>query len=264
MKKIKVSLALLTMILFSFFLAGCSGSPEAVLEKAMEKNKEINYAKQNVDATIEMAGVNMNIKITGETDSKNKKSIMNVKTDASALGASSQNMEMYVDDKTMYVKDPNSDKYIKTTLEDTQAMDTSKGFASSAMEELKSDTKVKETVKVENGDNSDKIVSAEVGTETVKKILNNVMKSQLGSMNSEMGNVTEQMDKLDIENMKYKGTVNKEGFLYGEEMSFDIKEKQSGLTLKMTLKSKSTDINEDKTVELPEIPKNKIVEQKLK
>lgn len=261
MKKVKMSFAILAMILFSIFLVSCSGSPESVLEKAAEKNKEIKYVKQDVNATIEMAGVKMGVKAVAEVDNTNKKAIMDIKIDASAMGASNQNMDMYVDDKTMYVKDPTSDKYIKTSLTEGMSMNT--GIASPALDLLKNDTKVKETVKMENGDNSDKVVSAEVSSETVKKILDNFMKSQgsLGSMNSEMGSVTEAMKNIDIENVKYTGKVNKDGFLYAEDLSFDMKEKQSGLTLKMDLKTKSTNINEDKKVTLPEIPKDKIVKQ---
>lgn len=260
MRKIRLSLSVLVVALFSLVLVSCSGSPESVLEKAAEKNKEVTYAKQNVDATIEMAGMKMSVNVSGEMDNKNKKSIMKMKMDASAMGAGNQETEMYVDDKTIYIKDPTSDKYMKTTVE--TSADNS-GFAASSIDSLKEDSKVKETVKMEKGDNSDKIITAEVSSETVKKILNNVMKSQMSSMDESMGDITAQLESLEIENMKYTGKVNKEGFLYGEELSFDMKESQSGLTLKMVLKTTSTNINEDKTVTLPEIPKDKIVEGEL-
>lgn len=295
MKKLRLGLMTLTILVVAVFMVSCSGTVSIKdLENAINKNKEIKYSKTNVEISATMMGMKIGANISGEVDNRNNKSLMKMKLDIPMSQEKVPDIDMYVDDKTIYIKDPVSDSFLKSTAKDTGNMNFEKGLVSIAGDVLKKDEKVKETLKFQKGDNSDISISSEISPGTVKEIINNLITSE-GFLDSVQSGAKAQFDgmageldkeaqaeaskqaetaskeaveeikkaiaELDISNIKYNCKINKEGYLYSEEISFNIKDKTSGYSLDMTLKTNSSDINADKTVTLPEIPKDKIIEQ---
>ncbi|KMT21150.1 DUF6612 family protein [Clostridium cylindrosporum] len=295
MTKIKISIITAITIIFSLTLIGCSSSPEKVLSDALTKNKGITYSKQDTDISIGLAGMGVDIKAKGEIDSKSQKSSMKVSAKSPLLQGKDISIDIYSDKNIIYVKDPESDQYLKMNSNNGEKSITEIGstMASGLASVLKDDTKVKESLKLKNGDNSDKVVSAEISGETVTKLIDKAIASQsvftamesavesqlismaetqgVGSVNKEeiQKSAKEEAKKaveeyktliknLKFQNVKYTGKINKDGYLYGEELSFNVSEASSGMTLNIKIITKLSDINSGKSVNIPSIPADKI------
>lgn len=298
MKKFRIYFIASIIAIFSIMAVGCSSSsPEKVLENAINKNKEIKYSKQNADINIGLAGMTIDVKASGDVDNKDKKVALKVTINAPMAEMNNQTMDIYTDKGVTYIKEPGTDKFMKMTAKEGEASDSSvsEGIASAAFASLKDDKSLKDSIKMEKDGDSNQVITAEISKETVKGLvekmlasenvmatMESAMESQLMEMSEgvegnnkskeEMQNLAKQgvqaqmeeiktaIKQLEISSIKYTGKVNKDGYLHSEEVTFDIKEATSGLTLNLKLNTNISDINADKTVNIPEIPADKIVD----
>lgn len=293
LKRISVVTAIILM--FSVLLVGCSSSPYEVMEKAIKKNGEVAYAKLDANVNVGVAGVGVDAKISGELDSKNQKAIMKLSVNSPALELTNMSYDMYVDKNAMYIKDPEIGKFLKTPIEEgDKNTEASKKLNDEMLSVLKDDKTFKDSIKLEKGDASDKVVTASISTETVTKLLEKAVASEsaVSAMESsfESAFITaaegsgvkkskeeivaeakkeakaaveeykNAMKQIKFENIKYTGKVNKDGYLYAQNIAFDLKEPTTGFTINLKLDLKMTDINSGKTVTIPNIPKDQIVE----
>ncbi len=298
MKKFRIYFIASIIAIFSIIAVGCSSSsPEKVLENAINKNKEIKYSKQNADISIGLAGMTIDLKASGDVDNKDKKAALKVSINAPMAQMNNETMDIYTDKGVTYIKEPGTDKFMKMTAKEGTTSDSSvtEGIAAAAFSSLKDDKSLKDSIKIEKDSESNQVINAEISKETVKGLVDKMLasedvmatiqsaiESQLMEMSEgvkgntkskeEMQNLAKQgakdaveeykntIKQLEISSIKYTGKVNKDGYLYSEEISFDIKEATSGLTLNLKLNTNISDINADKTVNIPEIPADKIVE----
>lgn len=294
MKKIKIYILSLMVMVFSIFALGCSSSPEKSVENAIKKNAEIKYCKQDSDIKIGVLGLDVNIKASGEIDSKNKTAIIKLNVNSPIAEINNLATDVYLDKNNLFIKDIESDNFIKLTVPEEEVKKSSSGVISSKIiETLKQDEEFNKSLKIENKD-SDKVISAKISDETMNKLINKLFESeefmntlknsaetQFSSMaeisnqnksKDEIKNIAKQEAEKEIEKYKqqiknikvqdvtYNGKINKEGYLSEENISFNIKEESLGLTLSIKVNSVISDINKDKTIKIPEIPKDKITD----
>lgn len=299
MKRFKVQSILFTMLVISMIFVSCSDSPEKTLEKAKNKTKEINYMKTNMDFNIGLAGIEVGVKVNGEIDNKNNKSIMNLTMNlppmiAKDIPYKNRSIDMYIDKNVSYMKMPDEDKYIKVDAENQKTIMQNKNFENGMSNLFKTDEKVKETLKMEKDNNSNKIITTDIDAKNVKELFIKLFESKefkdmiISNAKSQMkdiyrkDNEYKNMDEKEIEkqieieinkgliqmrtlinsisidNIKYKVKINKQGYISLEEITFDVKDPSSGLTVNMKFKLERDDINKEKKVKLPKIPSNKI------
>lgn len=294
MKKIKIYILSLMVMVFSIFALGCSSSPEKSVENAIKKNAEIKYCKQDSDIKIGVLGLDVNIKASGEIDSKNKTAIIKLNVNSPIAEINNLATDVYLDKNNLFIKDIESDNFIKLTVPEEEAKKSSSGVISSKIiETLKQDEEFNKSLKIENKD-SDKVISAKISDETMNKLINKLFESeefmntlknsaetQFSSMaeisnqnksKDEIKNIAkqeaekeiekykEQIKNIKVQDVTYNGKINKEGYLSEENISFNIKEESLGLTLSIKVNSVISDINKDKTIKIPEIPKDKITD----
>ncbi len=294
MKKIKIYILSLMVMVFSIFALGCSSSPEKSVENAIKKNAEIKYCKQDSDIKIGVLGLDVNIKASGEIDSKNKTAIIKLNVNSPIAEINNLATDVYLDKNNLFIKDIESDNFIKLTVPEEEVKKSSSGVISSKIiETLKQDEEFNKSLKIENKD-SDKVISAKISDETMNKLINKLFESeefmntlknsaetQFSSMaeisnqnksKDEIKNIAkqeaekeiekykEQIKNIKVQDVTYNGKINKEGYLSEENISFNIKEESLGLTLSIKVNSVISDINKDKTIKIPEIPKDKITD----
>lgn len=294
MKKIKIYILSLMVMVFSIFALGCSSSPEKSVENAIKKNAEIKYCKQDSDIKIGVLGLDVNIKASGEIDSKNKTAIIKLNVNSPIAEINNLATDVYLDKNNLFIKDIESDNFIKLTVPEEEAKKSSSGVISSKIiETLKQDEEFNKSLKIENKD-SDKVISAKISDETMNKLINKLFESQefmntlknsaetqfssmaeISNQNKskdEIKNIAkqeaekeiekykEQIKNIKVQDVTYNGKINKEGYLSEENISFNIKEESLGLTLSIKVNSVISDINKDKTIKIPEIPKDKITD----
>lgn len=300
MKKIRISLVALSIFLISVLMVGCSSSPEKVLQDAINKNKEITYSKQDANIGVTIAGMSVNVKATGDVDHKNQKSAIKLTANIPMAEEGNIAVDMYQDKNTVYTKDPHADKYMKVTLDEAELKNAnnSSSIAGNLISNLKDNKTVKDTLKLKDGDNSDKVVTAKIPADTVKQLIDKALSSQnvfetmqsaietqLIDMASQLGEVNKSKEEIEkaakeeaktaVEEYKkmitalkfgdvdYTGKIDKSGYLYAEDISVDVTEASTNLTLNLKLSLKATDINASgKTVTIPNIPSDKIEEIK--
>ncbi|MEG0372273.1 MAG: hypothetical protein RR645_08270, partial [Clostridium sp.] len=68
------------------------------------------------------------------------------------------------------------------------------------------------------------------------------------------------LKQLTFKNVKYNGIINENGYLYSEKFSVDVTEPKNNITLTLKISMKQSDINNNKTLKIPQIPKDKIVD----
>lgn len=292
MKKIKIYIVSLLVIVFGIFALGCSSSSEKLVENAIKKNSEIKYCKQESDIKIGVLGLDVNIKASGEIDSKNKTAIMKLNINSPIAEINNLSTDLYLDKNNIFIKDIGSDNFIKMTVpEEEIEKNSNMVIASRIMEMLKQDKEFSKSLKLEDKD-SDKIVSAKISDETMNKLINklfeseefiNTLKSSAETQFANMAEISdenknkdeikntakqeaekeiekykEQIKNIKVQDVTYSGKINKEGYLSEENVSFSIKEESLGITLTIKVNSIINDINKEKRIKIPEIPKGKI------
>lgn len=269
------------------------------LEKATKKTKEINYMKSNIDFSIGVAGIDIKVKALGELDNIENKSIINLKVTAPPIIAEEMpniDIALYTDKNIIYMKDITKDRYVKSTSKGEGSLSSSNIFNEELNNLFKNDEKVKETIQMKKDNNSNKIIAFEMDSKGVKDTIIKMLDSkefreyvlssyraqikeldvsEYGLNESDKKDVEKHVEKetdknieqiktimkeMDISNIKYNGKINGEGYISSEEFSFDIKEPSSGFTMNIKFKIERSDINANKTVKIPEVPQDKIVD----
>lgn len=269
MNKFKMQFTLFVIILISFFLVSCSNSPQnspenalKALEKATKKTKEINYMKSDMDFSIGVAGIDIKVKALGELDNIENKSIINVKVTAPPIIAEEMpniDIALYADKDTIYMKDTIKDRYVESTSKEEGSLSSSNIFNEELNNLFKNDEKVKETIQMKKDNNLDEIITFEMNSKRIKDTIIKMVDSK-EFREYALSNYRSQIKEMDISNINYNGKINGEGYISSEEFSFNIKEPSSGFTMNIKFKIERNDINANKTVKIPEIPKDKIVE----
>ena len=292
MKKIKIYIISLMVMIFGIFALGCSSSPGKLVENAIKKNSEIEYCKQESDIKIGVLGLDVNIKASGEIDSKNKTAIMKLNINSPIAEINNLSTDVYLDKNNIFIKDIGTDNFIKLTVpEEEIEKNSNMVIASKIMETLKQDKEFSKSLKLEDKDSS-KVFSAKISDETMNKLINKLFESEefintlKNSAETQFANMAEisdenknkdeikntakqeaekeiekykeQIKNIKVQDVTYSGKINKEGYLSEENVSFSIKEESLGITLTIKVNSIINDINKEKTIKIPEIHKEKI------
>ncbi|MEG0332317.1 MAG: hypothetical protein RR539_08115 [Clostridium sp.] len=293
MKK-SISIILALVLMLSLMLTGCKKSSIDDFESAIKKNSEINYSKQETTIKAEIMGMEFNLTALGEVDKKSDSSIINVKYSTNVEENLKAEMEIYKDKKDIYIKDKASDKYVKSTeFQDAQEALTKRSIGGLLLETFKNDKEFKKTFKVSS--DKEKKVTASISDEGFKKVFNGALESgemfaimeeaiytQLITMAEQsndikatkdqiikaakeeakvaVNEVKTQIKALKITNIQYTATIDGNGYLSSEGIKLSIIEPSTSVSVIVNLNVKHTDINSNKKVILPNIPKDKIVD----
>ncbi|MEF9951878.1 MAG: hypothetical protein RR840_01690 [Clostridium sp.] len=293
MKK-SLSILLGFTLILTLLLTGCKKDSIDDFEGAINKNKDIKYSKQETTLKADIMGMEFNLLAKGEVDKKNNTSMFKVNYNTNVDKSLNAEMDIYADASSIYVKDKASEEYLKSNSEAKDMAETaSASIGKLLLETFKGDKEFKKSFTITDGDN--RVVSASISDESAKSIfdkaieegdmftmIEEAMASQLVAMAQQSGSVTASKDKvveaakqeaklateemkkqfkaLKFTNVKYKGTINKEGYLSAEEFSLSVIEPSTSVAVLVNIKMSQTDINKDKVVKLPNIPKDKIVD----
>ncbi|MEG1415133.1 MAG: hypothetical protein RSA01_03490 [Clostridium sp.] len=293
MKK-NMSIILVVSLILALVLAGCKKNSIGEFESAINKNNEINYSKQETTIKAELMGMEFNLSAKGESNKKDNTSAFKVIYNSNVEENLRAEMDIYKNSGSIYIKDKASKEYLKSQSQSQiDAITAASSIGDLILSSFKEDTEFEKSFTIEDGEN--KKVTATISDDgfnsEFKKIIDNVdmfvmieeaMSSQLISMAETSSEVTatkeqimsaakqeakaavnamkEQFKALKLTNIKYSGTIDKNGYLLSEEFRFSLIEPSTSLSAIVSIKLKQSDINSEAKIKIPDIPKDKIVE----